>query len=381
MIHAVLRAVGLIVVLVCLPDGRLAAQSQAAGGKLRWQGLPPLPDELGVAGPFVGVHRDALIVAGGANFPKPVWDHDKQWLDSIHVLIREPQRGYRWIDGGRLPRPVAYGSVVSTPDGVVCIGGNDADDTFTDVFLLALDRQSESVSVTKLPSLPEPRVYAAAAMVGSRIYLIGGQFGAGLETATGDVWSLDWSARGLDSTSERSFAWQRHRPMPGPNRAFHGVAAQHNGQHDAIYVISGRRQAGTQTEFLKDTWEYVPDGETWQRKRDLPRCVMAAPVIACGKRRILVCGGADGSLFHQSDQLRDQHPGFPKQAFCYDVVADQWFDSGPLPANQVTTPATHWDGAIVVASGEIRPRVRTPAVWRIRIAPHLMDSHAPDRQP
>ena len=28
--------------------------------------IPPLPDSIGVAGPFVGVHGDALVVAGGA---------------------------------------------------------------------------------------------------------------------------------------------------------------------------------------------------------------------------------------------------------------------------------------------------------------------------
>ena len=36
--------------------------------KISWAELPPLPNELGVAGPFVGVHRERLIVAGGANF-------------------------------------------------------------------------------------------------------------------------------------------------------------------------------------------------------------------------------------------------------------------------------------------------------------------------
>ena len=34
--------------------------------KISWAELPPLPNELGVAGPFVGVHRERLIVAGGA---------------------------------------------------------------------------------------------------------------------------------------------------------------------------------------------------------------------------------------------------------------------------------------------------------------------------
>ena len=32
---------------------------------LQWDELPALPNDLGVAGPFVGVHKDVLIVAGG----------------------------------------------------------------------------------------------------------------------------------------------------------------------------------------------------------------------------------------------------------------------------------------------------------------------------
>ena len=44
---------------------------------LSWSELPSLPDPLGVAGPFAGVHNDALIVAGGANFPRPVWENEK----------------------------------------------------------------------------------------------------------------------------------------------------------------------------------------------------------------------------------------------------------------------------------------------------------------
>lgn len=37
--------------------------------------LPELPAQLGVAGPFAGVSNDALIVAGGTNFPNGApWD-------------------------------------------------------------------------------------------------------------------------------------------------------------------------------------------------------------------------------------------------------------------------------------------------------------------
>ena len=42
----------------CAADDAGVAGSAVA---LDWQQLPDLPDELGVAGPFVGVHNDALI--------------------------------------------------------------------------------------------------------------------------------------------------------------------------------------------------------------------------------------------------------------------------------------------------------------------------------
>ena len=48
--------------------------TELADQEIQWSHLPPIPDALGVAGPFVGVHRDSLIVAGGANFPRPVWE-------------------------------------------------------------------------------------------------------------------------------------------------------------------------------------------------------------------------------------------------------------------------------------------------------------------
>ncbi|MCH1440047.1 MAG: hypothetical protein L7W43_10350, partial [Rubripirellula sp.] len=58
----------------------------AEEGLLTWSDeIPPLPDSIGVAGPFVGVHGEALIVAGGANFPRPVWESEKVWHDEIHV--------------------------------------------------------------------------------------------------------------------------------------------------------------------------------------------------------------------------------------------------------------------------------------------------------
>jgi SSS family solute:Na+ symporter len=330
------------------------------GDRLSWEALPDYPASMGVASPFSGVHNNVLLVAGGANFPTPVWENDKAWHDSIHVLVRNGDQ-YAWKDGGKLPRPIAYGAAVSTTGGIVCIGGNDADETFREVFLLRYDRTTGQVEAIEYPKLPLPCAFGSAALVGDVIYLAGGQSGLSLDTAMNNFWSLDMAAK----DDGAAFAWKQHDSMPGPTRALNVTVAQHDGDHPSVYVISGRRQQGEDVQFLKDVWQYTPATDRWRRRADAPRCVMAGTGIEYGKSQLFVLGGADGSLFFQGDQLRDNHPGFPKQALAYHTVTDTWTSAGAIPQNHVTTIAVKWDDAIIIPSGEVRPRVRSPKIWRV----------------
>lgn len=108
----------------------LAVPSFAFG---QWKRLPSLPDQEGFAAPFAGVSHDALIVAGGANFPeKKPWDGGtKVWYDAIFVL--EKPEG-EWKIAGKLPRPLAYGVSVTHRNSVVCVGGSDSKRHYSDVF-------------------------------------------------------------------------------------------------------------------------------------------------------------------------------------------------------------------------------------------------------
>ena len=327
----------------------------------RAQAPPAPPDPLPVAGPWAGVHNNALIVAGGANFPKPVWDNDKAWHRTIHVLVKEG-RQYIWKPGGKLARSLAYGAAVSTSEGVVCIGGNDAVNTFGDVFLLSWDANREEVSSRTYPSLPQPCAFGAATLVDNVIYLAGGQSGQTLDTAMTNFWSLDLSQR----HNPDKFAWQQRKAWPGPSRALNITAHQDDGNHECVYVISGRRQEGEEVQFLTDNWKYTPATDSWSRCRDIPQSVMAGPGIGYRKNQLLVLGGTDGSMYFRMDELRDMHPGFPKQAWSYQTRTDRWSHAGSTPANQVTTIAVEWNGSIIMPSGEVRPRVRSAAVWRIR---------------
>ena len=46
-----------------------SAQITKKANQFAWGELPAIPDNFGFAGSFSGVSGDALIVAGGANFP------------------------------------------------------------------------------------------------------------------------------------------------------------------------------------------------------------------------------------------------------------------------------------------------------------------------
>ncbi|MFV0443005.1 MAG: hypothetical protein ACK5Q5_05505 [Planctomycetaceae bacterium] len=328
---------------------------------LEWHRLPDLPDELGVAGPFVGVHNGALLVAGGANFPRPVWDTTKVWRDEVYALT-ETSGSLAWSNAGRLPVSSGYGATVSTPDGVVCIGGNDATTTFSEVQLMQWNVDSRALSIQKYPSLPQPCAYAQAALIGEVIYLAGGQSGLTLDTANSKLWTLDLSQR----QHPDQFHWRARGSTPWPTRAFHVVAAQHNGVEECLYVLSGRRQGVQGVEFLTDVWEFAPSTEQWRRRADIPRSVAAGTGIGWGDDRLLVLGGDDGRLFQRTDELKDQHPGFPRDVYFYLPAQDRWESAGEMPRNQVTTQAVQWGERVVLPTGEIRPRVRTPMVWSVR---------------
>ena len=189
-----------------------------------------------------------------------------------------------------------------------------------------------------MPSLPSPCAYTSAACIDNVIYVAGGTSRLGLETAMTNFWALDLSK--LPDCS-----WKKLLPWPGPSRAFNITVAQHNGKANCIYVISGRHKEAddgekSETRFLSDVYEFNPDNydpemynpETgeytglsrtktpWRRRADTPQCVMAGTGIGIGQSHIFVLGGADGSLFFKADQLKDNHPGFPKEAFAYHTI-------------------------------------------------------------
>jgi SSS family transporter len=326
-----------------------------AGAALSWNHGPEIPDSRGLAAVFAGTSEDTLIVAGGANFPDaPPWEGgSKVWHDRIWTLRTDAQA---WAEAGRLPQSLAYGASVSTPDGVICIGGSDATKHYSGVFRMRA--KTGAVEVTKLPPLPIPLANLAAAMVAKRIHVIGG---------TTQPESTEASQRHFAFDGE---AWQELPPLPAVGRIFPVVASRAG----EFFVFSGASlQADStgkaQRTYLQDAWKYDAKGN-WQRLSDLPRPAVAAPspAIAAGASHFLIVGGDDGTKIHH--EPKSTHPGFARDVLSYDTITGTWASQGSWPAEAgaaVTAPVVAWQKGNWIISGEIRPAVRTPQIVGLRL--------------
>ena len=325
----------------------------------RWEKLPDLPDPLGVAGPFAGISNDVLLVAGGANFPVPLFEGGtKIWYDNGYILQKQPSGKYSWIDTFTLDKPIAYGSSVTVPDGVIFIGGCDADRCYDTV--IRVEWTGDHVQQHSLPSLPQPCAFTSAALVGSTIYVAGGQSVMSPPDAMHNFWALD--------ITDIESGWQVLEPWPGPARAL-PVAAALDG---CFYVFSGHdsvpgENGAVDRKFLTDAYRYDPAGKQWKRIADLPVPVEAGatPGFSLGSTDIMLFGGNDGSLAGRESELKDKHPGFSHNILAYHTVTDTWRVADTMPVGHVTTNAVQWVNSVVITSGEIRPGIRSSELYLV----------------
>ena len=338
-----------------------AVPAAAGAGFYSWRALADLPEARGVAGAFAGASNGALMLAGGAHFRIPPREGGaKIWLDRIYVL-EEPDG--RWREAGRLDRPLAYGGSVTTPEGIVILGGSDGKRHYNGV--LRLHWTGDRIAEERLPDLPEPNANFGVALLGGAIYVAGGQARPDSTRARKSFWRLDLSRTPIE--------WEVLEPWPGPARILPVVAARDG----AVYLISGAElmpalSGGTTRRYLRDAWRYRPV-EGWRRVADPPRAMVAAPVIGEGPSHILVFGGDAGGNPPAAAKLGNRHPSFRRDILAYHTITDTWVGMGSMPFSHVTTTAVRWRGSVIIPSGEDRPRHRSPKVFAA--TPNKLKNH------
>jgi N-acetylneuraminic acid mutarotase len=328
---------------------------------ISWTRLPDVPDAVGFAGVYAGTSGDALLLAGGANFPvRPPWEGGKKvWHDRVFVL---PPGAHAWQAAGALPKPLGYGASVSHGDTVICIGGSDADSHHASVFSIRWD--GRRIEIKPLPDLPGPLALHCAVLIGDRVFVAGGTSSpAAVETSRAVVW--------LD-LADPAAGWRSVAPCPGPGRILATAGVADGGFHlfggaDLVRGVDGKAERV----WLRDAYRYDPD-RGWTRLPDLPRPAVAAASPAPHLGGVLaILGGDDGSLVGQDPE---RHPGFRRDVLGFDAAAGRWDVIGEMPFSLVTTVAVPWGGGVVIPGGESRPGVRSPAAWMGEVAPKQQES-------
>ncbi|GGM95809.1 sodium:solute symporter [Dyadobacter beijingensis] len=372
------------------PGTAFARENRA--NDIRWsvaaQLPPPAPGQAhpGVAGAFAGWHNGVLLIAGGANFPGGMpWEGGKKaYHDEVYVL-QKSGGSIQWVipSAGRfLNKMAAYGASVSLPQGVVCVGGENAFGASKNVFLMQWDEAKRQVRFKPLPELPVPLANAGAAAIGNVVYVAGGESGG---KPSSGFFALD--------LSRNPAQWQTLPALP--EALSHAVVvAQGNGKSPHVYVMGGRSAQATGISNLHGSnYCYDPAERQWKTKAPIgdgthTTALSAGTGVPSGASYILLIGGDKGHVFHQIETLNARiaeeadpdakarlqaekvalltaHKGFSKDVYLYNTITDVWARIGGLPgAGQVTTTAVKAGEDIFIPSGEIRPGVRTPAVTR-----------------
>lgn len=365
--HRVTSAVSLSLRLLLLAAALLAVRPAQAIDKttVEWDSLPPLPES--TSGQFAGVHNDVLFIAGGTSFPVPPWEGGtKFWHNKIYALYENEPPVWGYV--GKFAQARAYGVSISHPSGFYVIGGSYGDGHHRDSFRITLE--PDGIEVMPFGGqLPEPLAYHGGGLIGNTVYIVGGQTGPTITTASDQLYALD-----LESASA---GWQTLAPIPGGGRILPAVAVLDG----KLHVVSGASlQAGPDGKpvrtYLTDHWVYTPgdDGGAWAKAAPVPHPVAAGPAYGNELGVMLIFGGDDGSLAARGSELGDGHPGFGKDILAYQPAIDSWSVAGQTRETLVTTTAAYYHGGVVIPGGEPKPGRRSTGVYSASIprTPHTL---------
>lgn len=365
---------------------------------LKWTQAPSHPNPVGLASPFAGFIQGKLIVAGGANFPnqKPWTGGTKVWHDAITMLDLNNQSTTQadsnsptdWSVIASLPKPLAYGISASFADGLICIGGSDAHRHYAEAFFLT--ELNSSWVCLPLPPLPSPLANACGTIVGDALFVFGGLEHPDAPKCLNGGWKLKLQQSMFDklklaaNTAQpipNDWQWEPLPSLPGAGRMLSTAASF----EDRFWVLGGVELVAGEDgkpsrRYLNECWslriEDSAQGTTqasWERELDLPVPLAASPSPALTSRNGLwVLGGDDGSQVGQKPSV---HRGFSQRAYHLPPANTHTSQNDrnwqvherAVIAPRVTVPTVMVGNEYWILSGEQRPGIRSPEVWRVTV--------------
>lgn len=290
-----------------------------------WQLVSETSTELPMRGAFTGIVEGKLIVAGGL---RETPDRKDSFSDEVYVLDLTEGGEWEKVQKFRLEKPIAFGSTVTTDEGIICIGGLTSDGVSRKVFRLRFDPVSGRVVRDTLIELPYPRALTGASIIGDRVLVAGGISSYEELQPKSTFISLDLSV----PTEERT--WQHLPRLPGEPKIAPLLTVQSNGNQDLLYAIGG---IGFSTNTSKGSLTHTDDAfsfnitkNEWKKLSDAPGPVGEAIGFPVGVTHLMVYSNRFdvAAVLENSNSLQKE---MERNSYIYHTVTDRWIKGKPLP--------------------------------------------------
>ena len=278
----------------------------------------------------------------------------------------------------RLEIPKAYGVSISSPEGLLCIGGDRDNHVLPDISLLQWDAANKTIIQRELGPLPASFEAIGGALIDGVIYV------SGILDNRNQFIRIGLS----ELLVQEEPTWKNLPANPGPPRRLMSSVAQSDGEDPNFYLFGGRANINGKDTLLTDAYAFNVAKKSWKiiTPKDHYKFPMGAPALAYGASSIFLFGGDDGKLFLERSQLEQaiatagegpikdslqqqlsnsfkNHPGFNNRIVVYNTITHTIHEIDTLPGpSPVVTNAVLWNDGIFLPSGEIYPGVRTPEV-------------------
>ena len=325
---------------------------------------------IGTAGLLIGEYNGYIIAGGGANFPdKPVVEGGaKKSYPDIYILKEEDGK-LKQVNHTTLDYEIAYGSSITTDEGVYYIGGSTNEDEANNVTLFTVDKKGNLKSKL-IGDLPFAISDGIAVKKGNYIYVgLGKQ-----KTEKDDKYK---SSNKMYKFNIKTGETTELASMPGEDTRNQAVAQILD---DKLYVFSGGDTVaytdGYRYNFNKDKWENVSDVEV----NDKDISLLGASSVKINDDEMLVIGGFDKTVYDyavdklnslKDDELLEFKKSYfgadpselrwNKQILIYNAEEDSWRSIGEVPFDAPCGAGVVLGSKdkIYSINGEIKPGTRT----------------------
>jgi SSS family solute:Na+ symporter len=324
-----------------------------------------------LTGSFIGIHNDALIVAGGEQY-------NDIWVATREAGTATWQKPERTLSSKR-----AFGLSASHPLGLLAIGGWDGRTELSDFTLIRWNRDTETPELIELPQIPGVSKQGSTAVIDDTLFVVPSRTSVGADDVpyTFDLSRIVIDEAGKpvvdagnarispkqDSLGHSISPWRKMPSLPlgsGENPVGKTIAAvtQNDGYGDRLYVIIRRHNA-------TELWAYVPDSDTdsaaWERKADIrvddeTVLINTGTAVPLGQSHILILTGPDGDS--------------ERKAISYNTITNVWttYNTAPMLAGDVNTntvanTAIRWGDDILLVNNGPATADRSGKFWIVDI--------------